>query len=52
MNINSFSRLINVFKERTVPEEGYLVGYGALHKAFILQTPLPDNLASCETEKK
>ena len=52
MKINSFSILITVYQERTAPEEGYLVGYGALYKAFNLQTPLPDILALISQKHK
>ncbi len=45
MKNNSFSRLITVFQERIAPEEGYLVGYGAISVAFDLQVPLPDSLS-------
>ncbi len=38
---NGFSQLITVFQERTAPEEGYLVGYGAIMKFYNLQVPLP-----------
>ena len=52
MKINSFSQLITIFQERTAPEEGYLVGYGAIHKAFDLQATLPDILALISQKHK
>jgi Fic family protein len=45
MKNNHFSHLVSVLPERTPPEEGYLVGYGAIYKAFGLKTVLPDLLA-------
>ena len=44
-NNKHFSRLITVFQERTAPEDGYVVGYGALWEYYSLQVPLPDRLA-------
>ncbi len=52
MENNKFSHLITVFHERTAPEEGYLVGYGALYQAFDLQAPLPDTLALISKKHK
>jgi len=49
---NSFSQLITDFQERATPEEGYLVGYGAIQKAFDLQAPLPDVLALISQKHK
>lgn len=39
------SQRISVFHERTVPETGTLVGYGALIEAFKLNVPLPDRIS-------
>src|SRR5687767_3410929 len=52
MKINSFSQLITAFQERTTPEKGYLVGYGAIHKAFDLQATLPEILALISQKHK
>ncbi len=52
MENNSFSQLITVFQERAAPEKGYLVGYGAMHKAFDLQATLPDILALISQKHK
>ncbi|HLG41167.1 MAG TPA: Fic family protein [Chitinophagaceae bacterium] len=52
MKINNFSHLITVFQERTTPEEAYLAGYGAIHKAFDLQATLPDILALISQKHK
>jgi hypothetical protein len=45
MKNNRFSQLISVFQDRTLPEEGYIAGYGAILKFYDLQSPLPDRLA-------
>jgi Fic family protein len=52
MKINNFSQLITVFQERTSPEKGYLVGYGAILKAYNLKVPLPDILALISQKHK
>jgi len=52
MENNSFSQIITVFQERMAPEEGYLVGYGAIYKAFGLESPLPDILAFISQKHK
>ncbi|MBC6490397.1 Fic family protein [Flavihumibacter stibioxidans] len=52
MDRNRISQIITVFQERTAPEEGYLVGYGALYLAFDLQVPLPDILALISLKHK
>lgn len=52
MKSNSFSQLITVFQERTAPEEGYLIGYGAILSAYDLQTPIPDMLALISQKHK
>jgi hypothetical protein len=45
MKNNEFSQLVSCLQDRTAPEEGYLVGYGAIHKFYGLQSPLPDIVA-------
>jgi hypothetical protein len=52
MLYNRFSQLITIFQERVAPEEGHLVGYGALYIAFNLQAPLPDTLALVSKKHK
>lgn len=44
------SQIINVFHERRPPEEGLLVGYGALINHYSLPVPTPDRL--CIISKK
>jgi hypothetical protein len=52
MKANHFSQLITVFQERRAPEEGYLVGYGAILKAFDLQATPPDIFALISQKHK
>ena len=52
MKQNSFSRKITVFHDRTAPEPGTLVGYGALIDAFDMKVPVPDKLALISTKHK
>ena len=52
MNNNCFSLKITVFHGRMAPEEGFLVGYGALMEAFKLEVPVPDVLALISTKKR
>ncbi len=40
-----FSQKILIFHGRQAPEEGFLVGYGALIEHYKLKVPIPDNLA-------
>ena len=43
---NRFSRIVNVFHDRTLPEpEAFLVGYAALIEAYSLPAPLPNRMA-------
>ena len=52
MNINHFSLKISVFHGRKAPEEGLLVGYGALIEKLKLPVPLPNRLALISTKKR
>ncbi len=45
MKNNRFSQRITVFHGRSAPEEGTLVGYGAIIEALQLPVPLPSTLA-------
>lgn len=47
---NHFSKIITVFHGRISPEEGYLVGYGAILETFQLRLPLLSKL--CLVSKK
>ncbi len=52
MNNKRFSRSINVFHEREAPEQGNLVGYGALIDALNLKVPLPNRLSLISEKHK
>lgn len=52
MNNNHFSLKISVFHGRKSPEEGFLVGYGALLEAYKLEVPVPDILSLISTKKR
>src|ERR1039457_6089297 len=45
MNNKHFSQTINIFHERTAPEQGKLVGYGAIIESLKLAVPIPRQLA-------
>ena len=45
MIYNQISQRINVFHGRATPEEGTLVGYGAIIEKYKLHIPFPDNLS-------
>ena len=45
MKYNTISQEISVFQERTAPEQGTLVGYGAIISAYELPVPIPLRLA-------
>lgn len=52
MNNKQYSLKITVFHGRQAPEEGTLVGYGAIINAHTLQVPLPETLALISTKKR
>lgn len=52
MKNNEYSQVITVFHGRTAPEEGNIIGYGALINALELQVPLPDILALISKKHK
>jgi Fic family protein len=52
MKSKRFSQLISVFQEREAPEEGHIVGYGAIIKYYDLKVPLPDRLALISEKHK
>jgi hypothetical protein len=51
-NKSSFSSIITTFQGRTLPEEGYLVGYGAILQFYQLAVPVPDRLALISRKHK
>lgn len=52
MENKSFSLKISVFHGRSTPEEGLLVGYGALIEAYTLILPLPNSLTLISSKKR
>lgn len=52
MNNKRFSRTITVFHGMNTPEEGVLVGYGAIIEAYKLAVPLPHQLSLISTKKR
>lgn len=52
MKNNHFSLKIIVFRDRQAPEEGFLVGYGAIIEALDLAMPLPYQLALISFKKR
>ena len=47
-----YSKEINTFHGREVPETGYLVGYGALIETLELAVPIPNQLAIISKKHK
>ena len=52
MNIKRFSLQLSVFHGRTVPEDGVIVGYGAIIEAYKLAIPIPVKLTFISTKKR
>ena len=52
MDIKRFSLQLSVFHGRIVPEEGVIVGYGAIIEAFRLAVPLPEKLMFVSIKKR
>ncbi|MBE0571966.1 MAG: Fic family protein [Ignavibacteriaceae bacterium] len=52
MNNKRFSQSINIFHERIAPEQGNLVGYGALIDALGLKVPIPHQLSLISKKHK
>jgi len=52
MNIKRFSLQLSVFHGRTVPEDGVIVGYGAIIEAYKLAVPIPVKLTFISTKKR
>lgn len=49
---NHFSLKITVFHGRETPEEGYLVGYGAIISKYKLSVPIPERLSLISQKKR
>lgn len=52
MNNNLISQRITVFHGRVAPEEGYLVGYGAIIAHYDLKVTIPNKLALISYKKR
>ena len=52
MNNKGFSQTINVFHERVAPEQGNLVGYGAIIDLMKLPIPIPEWLSLISQKHK
>ena len=52
MNSNHFSLKITVFHGQETPEEGYLVGYGAIISKYNLSVPIPERLSLISQKKR
>jgi hypothetical protein len=52
MNIKRFFLQLSVFHGRTVPEDGVIVGYGAIIEAYKLAVPIPVKLTFISTKKR
>lgn len=52
MNIKRFSLQLSVFHGRTVPEDGVIVGYGAIIEAYKLAVPIPVKLTFISSKKR
>ncbi len=52
MENNCFSRKISIFHGRIPPEEGNIVGYGAIIEFFKLDIPLPEELSIISTKNR
>lgn len=52
MDYNPISLKISVFHGRQAPEEGFLVGYGAVIEKFKLNVPLPEVLSLISHKKR
>lgn len=52
MNNKPISQKITIFHGRVAPEEGYLVGYGAIISLYNLPVPIPNKLALISQKKR
>ena len=52
MNNKHFSLKISIFHGIQAPEEGFLVGYGAIIEAYKLALPIPNTLALISTKNR
>ena len=52
MNIKRFSIQSSVFHGRTVPEDGVIIGYGAIIDVFKLAVPIPNKLSFVSSKNR
>ena len=52
MNIKRFSLQLSFFHGRTVPEDGVIVGYGAIIEVFKLAVPIPNKLSFVSSKNR
>lgn len=52
MNIKRFSLQLSVFHGRKVPEDGVIVGYGAIIEVFKLAVPIPNKLSFVSSKNR
>ena len=52
MNIKRFSLQLSVFHGRTVPENGVIVGYGAIIEVFKIAVPIPNKLSFVSSKNR
>jgi len=52
MNIKRFSLQLSVFHGKTVPEDGVIVGYGAIIEVYKLAVPIPNKLSFVSSKNR
>jgi hypothetical protein len=52
MKIKYFSQKLSIFHGRTVPENGVIVGYGAIIEVFKLAVPMPNKLSFVSSKNR
>jgi hypothetical protein len=52
MKIKHFSQQLSIFHGRTVPEDGVIVGYGAIIEVFKLAVPIPNKLSFVSSKNR
>lgn len=52
MNIKRFSLQLSVYNGRKVPEDGVIVGYGAIIEVFKLAVPIPNKLSFVSSKNR
>ena len=52
MKIKRFSQQLSIFHGRTIPEDGVIVGYGAIIEVFKLAVPIPNKLSFVSSKNR